>query len=100
MIAERVLRLRMFDVQVLGALTMQRGHIAEMQTGKGKTLAAVPRRDLVRMSGSRHSRVDCQRLLGPAGREVDARDLRMVWTFCRPHLANHARRKAPSGLLL
>jgi preprotein translocase subunit SecA len=41
-IAERVLGLRLFDVQVLGALAMQRGQIAEMQTGEGKTLAAVP----------------------------------------------------------
>ena len=41
-IAERVLGLRMVDEQILGALAMQRGHIAEMQTGEGKTLAAVP----------------------------------------------------------
>jgi len=42
MIAERVLGLRMFDVQILGALALARGDIAEMQTGEGKTLAAVP----------------------------------------------------------
>jgi preprotein translocase subunit SecA len=41
-IASRVLRLEMFDVQILGALALARGHIAEMQTGEGKTLAAVP----------------------------------------------------------
>ena len=41
-IAERVLGLRMFDVQILGALALVRGHIVEMQTGEGKTLAAVP----------------------------------------------------------
>jgi len=41
-VAERVLGLRMFDVQLLGALALQRGDIAEMQTGEGKTLAAVP----------------------------------------------------------
>ncbi len=41
-IAERVLGLRMFDVQLLGAVALQRGDIAEMQTGEGKTLAAVP----------------------------------------------------------
>jgi preprotein translocase subunit SecA len=41
-IAERVLELSMFGVQVSGALVLQRGHIAEMQTGEGKTLAAVP----------------------------------------------------------
>jgi preprotein translocase subunit SecA len=41
-VAERVLGLRMFDVQMLGALALQRGQIAEMQTGEGKTLAAIP----------------------------------------------------------
>jgi len=40
--AERVLGLCMFEVQIRGALALQHGHIAEMQTGEGKTLAAVP----------------------------------------------------------
>ncbi|HEY3452977.1 MAG TPA: hypothetical protein VGK64_00125 [Bryobacteraceae bacterium] len=41
-IAERLLGLKMFEVQIAGALALQRGAIAEMQTGEGKTLAAVP----------------------------------------------------------
>jgi preprotein translocase subunit SecA len=41
-IAERVLGLKMFDVQLEGALALAAGKIAEMQTGEGKTLAAVP----------------------------------------------------------
>jgi len=41
-IGERILGLRMFDVQILGALALVRGQIVEMQTGEGKTLAAVP----------------------------------------------------------
>ena len=40
--AARVLALEMFDVQLQGALAMADGQIAEMQTGEGKTLAAVP----------------------------------------------------------
>jgi preprotein translocase subunit SecA len=40
--AERVLGLKMFDVQIQGALALTTGKIAEMQTGEGKTLAAVP----------------------------------------------------------
>ena len=32
----------MFDVQLQGALALAAGRIAEMQTGEGKTLAAVP----------------------------------------------------------
>lgn len=39
--SRRVLGLRPFDVQVLAALAMDCGHIVEMQTGEGKTLAAV-----------------------------------------------------------
>ena len=41
-IASRVLGQNMFDVQLRGALALTRGSIAEMQTGEGKTLAAVP----------------------------------------------------------
>jgi len=41
-VAERVLGLRLFDVQLRGALALAHGRIAEMQTGEGKTLAAVP----------------------------------------------------------
>ena len=40
--AWRVLRLEMFDVQLHGALAMAERRIAEMQTGEGKTLTAVP----------------------------------------------------------
>jgi preprotein translocase subunit SecA len=40
--AARVLGLEMYDVQFRGALALVRGSIAEMQTGEGKTLAAVP----------------------------------------------------------
>jgi preprotein translocase subunit SecA len=41
-VAARVLGLVMFDVQLQGALALAQGKIAEMQTGEGKTLAAVP----------------------------------------------------------
>jgi preprotein translocase subunit SecA len=41
-VAARVLGLHMFDVQLQGALALADGRIAEMQTGEGKTLAAVP----------------------------------------------------------
>ena len=40
--ASRVLGQEMFDVQLRGSLALVRGSIAEMQTGEGKTLAAVP----------------------------------------------------------
>src|SRR5882724_11589139 len=38
----RTLGLRHFDVQMLGAMVLHDGKIAEMKTGEGKTLAAVP----------------------------------------------------------
>ena len=41
-VAARVLGLVMFDVQLRGALGLAHGKIVEMQTGEGKTLAAVP----------------------------------------------------------
>jgi preprotein translocase subunit SecA len=41
-IASRTLGQDMFDVQLRGTLALTRGSIAEMQTGEGKTLAAVP----------------------------------------------------------
>jgi len=41
-VASRVLGQDMFDVQLRGTLALTRGSIAEMQTGEGKTLAAVP----------------------------------------------------------
>jgi preprotein translocase subunit SecA len=41
-VAARLLGLGVFDVQLQGALALASGKIAEMQTGEGKTLAAVP----------------------------------------------------------
>lgn len=40
--ASRILGQDMHDVQLRGALALVRGSVAEMQTGEGKTLAAVP----------------------------------------------------------
>ena len=41
-VVSRVLGLQMFDTQLEGALGLGHGRIVEMQTGEGKTLAAVP----------------------------------------------------------
>ena len=38
--AKRVLRMRHFDVQLIGGIALHQGKIAEMRTGEGKTLAA------------------------------------------------------------
>src|SRR5256886_5620574 len=38
--AKRTLHQRHFDVQLMGGLSLDKGHIAEMKTGEGKTLVA------------------------------------------------------------
>ena len=38
--AKRTLKQRHFDVQLMGGLALDKGHIAEMKTGEGKTLVA------------------------------------------------------------
>jgi len=38
--SKRVLRMRHFDVQLIGAMVLHEGKIAEMRTGEGKTLTA------------------------------------------------------------
>jgi len=38
--SRRTIKLRHFDVQLLGGMALHRGHIAEMRTGEGKTLVA------------------------------------------------------------
>ncbi len=38
----RVLGMRLFDVQMIGAMVLNSGKVAEMKTGEGKTFAGVP----------------------------------------------------------
>src|SRR6185295_14842454 len=41
-VSRRTVAMRHFDVQLIGAMVLHSGQIAEMKTGEGKTLAAVP----------------------------------------------------------
>ncbi|HXQ95918.1 MAG TPA: preprotein translocase subunit SecA [Candidatus Acidoferrales bacterium] len=50
-ISRRTLGMRHFDVQLLGAVVLHQGKIAEMKTGEGKTLAAPLAAALNAMSG-------------------------------------------------
>jgi preprotein translocase subunit SecA len=50
-VAERVLGMRPYDEQMLAALVLDQGKVAEMQTGEGKTLAAVAPAFLSSLSG-------------------------------------------------
>ncbi len=49
--ARRVLGLSAFDVQLLGASALHRGHVVEMATGEGKTLVAVFPASLAALTG-------------------------------------------------
>ena len=49
--SRRVLGMRPFDVQVIAGLALHRGKLVEMQTGEGKTLAAVLPAGLNAMTG-------------------------------------------------
>ncbi len=40
-VSRRILGMRPFDVQIMAGIAMHRGRLAEMQTGEGKTLAAI-----------------------------------------------------------
>jgi len=39
-VSERVLKMRHFDVQLIGGMALHEGNVAEMKTGEGKTLVA------------------------------------------------------------
>ncbi len=49
--SRRVLEMRPFDVQVLAGLALHEGHLVEMATGEGKTLAAVMPAYMAGLSG-------------------------------------------------
>ena len=39
--AKRILKMRPFDVQLIGGMVLHEGNVAEMKTGEGKTLVAM-----------------------------------------------------------
>ncbi len=41
-VGQRIMGMRLYDVQLIGAQVLHSGKIAEMKTGEGKTFAAVP----------------------------------------------------------
>ncbi|GIS15494.1 MAG: hypothetical protein CM15mP117_09260 [Alphaproteobacteria bacterium] len=49
--AKRTLGQRHFDVQLMGGITLHKGHIAEMRTGEGKTLVSTLAAYLNALSG-------------------------------------------------
>ena len=49
--ARRVLGERLYDSQVMGAISLHRGNIVEMKTGEGKTISSVPATYLNTLTG-------------------------------------------------
>ena len=76
--SRRVLRMRHFDVQLIGGMVLHGGKMAEMRTGEGKTLTAtlplLPERPGRQGRPPGHR----QRLPGPARRRVDGPALRLA----------------------
>ena len=97
--ARRALGLRPFDVQIVAALALDDGAIVEMQTGEGKTLAAVMPAALNALSRRRRARPHLQRLPGAPRRRVDAARL-PARSACRSAFVQegHAARRSPPRL--
>ncbi len=75
--ADRVMGLRPFDVQLMGAIALHEGRIAEMRTGEGKTLTAVLPNYLNALSGDSVHLVTVNDYLA----ERDANWMRPVYEF-------------------
>ena len=85
--ARRVIGERPFDEQVVAALALDAGTVVEMQTGEGKTLAAVMPAALNALDRSRRARSDVQRLPCAPRRRVDGPDLSNARPLGRIHPA-------------
>ena len=75
--AQRVLKMRHFDVQLIGGLALHQGKIAEMRTGEGKTLVATLPAYLNALAGAGRARGHGQRIPGAARRRLDGPDLQV-----------------------
>ena len=67
----RFLKMRHFDVQLIGGMVLHDGKIAEMKTGEGKTLVATFPAALECAGGARRAPGDGERLSGATRRGVD-----------------------------
>ena len=102
--AWRALEQRPYDVQLLGAMALLSGKVAEMATGEGKTLTAtIAAYGHVRQRPRAGARADRQRLSGPPRRRVDgaglqaARPDRRLGRPSRPPRRSAARRTRPTS---
>ncbi len=77
--AERTLGMRPYPVQIMGALALYKGYLAEMATGEGKSLTACLPAILAAWTGRPCHFVTVNDYL--AGR--DASEMRSLYTFCK-----------------
>ena len=87
----RILGMRLFDVQLIGAMTLHSGKIAEMKTGEGKTFAAVPAVYLNALTGRGVHVVTVNDYLASRDAEWMAPDLRRPRDQRRRHRLDDAR---------
>ena len=69
--ARRTLKMRHFDVQLIGGMALHQGKIAEMRTGEGKTLMSTLPAYLNALPGRGRARGHGQRIPGAARRRLD-----------------------------
>ena len=84
--SKRVMKMRHFDVQMLGGMSLHNGKISEMRTGEGKTLTATLPVYLNALAGQRCARGHRERLPGQPGCKVDGPSLQLSRTDgrCEP----------------
>ncbi len=94
--AQRTLKMRHFDVQLVGGIALHQGKIAEMRTGEGKTLVATLAVYSERADRQRRSHRHGQRVSRAARRGLDGADLPVPRPRGRRHQEQSAdRREAP-----
>ena len=91
----RFLKMRHYDVQLMGGMVLHGGNIAEMVTGEGKTLVATLAAYLNALDGQGRPRRHGQRLPRPPRRRVDEPDLRRPGDDRRRHPVGHGFGRAP-----
>ena len=95
--AKRILGERAYDVQLMGAISLNKGRIVEMKTGEGKTLSSVPAAYLNALEGKGVHVVTVNDYLA----QRDANWMRPVFSLLGlsvgtilPEMDNEARQKA------
>jgi preprotein translocase subunit SecA len=96
--SRRVLKMRHFDVQLIGGMVLHQGKIAEMKTGEGKTLVATLPAYLNALTGKGVHVVTVNDYLARRDTEWMGQVYRFSGLSGRHHPARPDRRRAQGGL--